>query len=82
MYGINPVVLPLVAHKTTAPAAEECLNLLKKAREEVLAAHKLAHLKMTQRTMKHSKPFKEHDKVWLESRNLHIPYQFQKLTPK
>ena len=82
MYGVNPVALPLVTHKTTAPAAEERLNSLKKAREEALAAHELARLKMTQRTMKHSKPFKEHDKVWLESRNLRIPYQSRKLAPK
>ena len=82
MYGVNPVALPLITHKTTTPAAEEHLNLLKKAREEALAVHELACLQMTQRTMKHSKPFKEHDKVWLESRNLCISYQSRKLAQK
>ena len=47
MYGTNPVVLPL-AVETTAPAVTECLNSLNKAREEALAAHELAHQKMTQ----------------------------------
>ena len=47
MYGANPVALPL-AVKTTAPAATEHLSSLNKAREEALAAHELAHQKMTQ----------------------------------
>ena len=32
--------------------------------------------------MKHTKPFKKGQKVWLESCNLHIPYASQKLAPK
>ena len=47
MYGANPVALPLAA-ETTAPAATECLSSLNKAREEALAAHKLACQKMMQ----------------------------------
>ena len=76
------MALPPVTNATNAPAAEECLKELKTAQEEVLAAHELAHLKMTQRTMRQSKQFKEGEKVWLESKNLCIPYQSQKLTPK
>ena len=82
MYGANPVALPLAVETTTAPAATECLSSLNKAREEALAAHDLARQKMTQRTMKHSKPFKEGQKVWLESRNLRIPYASRKIAPK
>ena len=48
----------------------------------MLAAHELACLKMTQRTMRQSKLFKEGEKVWLESKNLCIPYQSRKLAPK
>ena len=81
MYGANPVALPLAA-KTTAPAATERLSSLNKAREEALATHELACQKMTQRNMKHTKPFKLGQKVWLESRNLHIPYASRKLAPK
>jgi hypothetical protein len=82
MYGTNPVALPLTVENTTVPAATERLTSLNKAREEALTAHDLAHQKMTQRTMKHSKPFKIGQKVWLESRNLHIPYASRKITPK
>ena len=81
MYGANPVALPPTA-ETIAPAATECLSSLNKAREEALAAHELAHQKMMQRNMKHTKPFKQGQKVWLESHNLHIPYMSQKLAPK
>ena len=73
MYGTNPVALPL-AVETTAPAATECLSSLNKVREKALAAHKLACQKMMQQNMKHTKPFKQGQKVWLESCNLHIPY--------
>ena len=54
-------------------------QLSNKAREEALAAHELARQKMTQRNMKHMKPFKQGQKVWLESRNLHIPYASQRV---
>ena len=42
--------------------------------DEALVAHELAHQKMMQQNMKHTKPFKQGQKVWLESQNLHIPY--------
>jgi hypothetical protein len=82
MYGTDPVALPLAVENTTVPAATERLTSLNKAREEALAAHDLTHQKMTQRTMKHSKPFKTGQKVWLESRNLRIPYASRKIAPK
>ena len=81
MYGTNPVVLPL-AVETAAPAATECLSSLNKARQEALAAHELTCQKMMQQNMKHMKPFKQGQKVWLESHTLHIPYMSQKLAPK
>ena len=56
------MALPPVTNTMNAPAAEECLKKLKTAWEEALAAHELAHLKMTQRTMRQSKPFKEGEK--------------------
>lgn len=52
MYGSDPVALPQVVYRSDAPAAEECLKSLIKAREEALAAHELACLKMTQMTMR------------------------------
>jgi hypothetical protein len=47
MYGTDPVALPLAVENTTVPTATECLTSLNKAREEVLAAHDLAHQKMS-----------------------------------
>src|SRR5258705_1499195 len=70
IYGTEPVALPKVILRTNAPTVEGHLIALKIAREEALAAHDLAHQKMTQRTMRHSKPFKLGQKVWLESKRI------------
>ena len=82
MYGTSPVALPLVSDKTNAPTADNRIKTLFLAREEALAAHDLARAKMMERTTRKTKPFKVNDKVWLESRNLKIPYQSRKLAPK
>src|SRR5258708_16239381 len=82
IYGTEPIALPKVIHRMNAPTAEGRIIALKIAREEALAAHDLAHQKMTQRTMHYSKPFKLGQKVWLESKNLRIPYPSRKLAPK
>ena len=42
----------------------------------------VARMKMMERTMNRTKPFKVNDQVWLESKNLKIPYQLRKLAPK
>ena len=39
-------------------------------------------MKMTERTTNRTKLFKVNDQVWLESKNLKIPYQSRKLAPK
>jgi hypothetical protein len=82
MYGTTPVALPLVSERTNNPAADNRIDLLYKAREEALAAHNLAHIKMAERTMRRSKPFKVNERVWLDSKNLKIPYQSRKIAPK
>jgi hypothetical protein len=82
MYGTSPIALPLVSDKTNAPTADNRIKTLFLAREEALAAHDLARAKMMERTTRKTKPFKVNDKVWLESRNLKIPYQSRKLAPK
>ncbi len=82
MYGTLPVALPLVSNKKNIPTANNRINSLFHAREEALTAHGLARAKMMERTMRKTKPFKVNDKVWLESRNLKIPYQSRKLAPK
>ena len=82
IYGTKPVALPEASEKTNSPVANDHINQLYKSREEALAAHNLAQMKMTERTTNRTKPFKVNDQVWLESKNLKIPYQSRKLTPK
>ena len=82
IYGTKPVALPEVSEKTNSPVANNRINQLYKSREEVLATHELARIKMMERTTRQAKPFKVNDQVWLESRNLKIPYQSRKLAPK
>jgi hypothetical protein len=74
--------LPEVSEKTNSPVANDRINQLYKSREEALAAHDLARVKMMERTTNRTKPFKVNDQVWLESKNLRIPYQSRKLAPK
>ena len=62
MYGTTPVALPLVSSKTDTPAADDRIKSLFRAREEALAAHDLARIKMTERTTRRTKPFKVNDK--------------------
>jgi hypothetical protein len=82
MYGTKPIALPEVSEKTNSPVANDRINQLYKLREEALAAHDLARVKMMERTTNRTRPFKVNDRVWLESKNLKIPYQSRKLAPK
>jgi hypothetical protein len=82
MYGTKPMALPEVSEKTNSPVANDRINQLYKSREEALATHNLARVKMMERTTNCTKPFKVNDQVWLESKNLKIPYQSRKLAPK
>ena len=82
IYGIKPVTLPEVSENTNSPVTNDHINQLYKSREEALATHDLAGMKMTERTTNRTKPFKVNNQVWLESKNLKIPYQLRKLAPK
>ena len=53
-----------------------------RVRQEALAAHELARQLMIRRNKKTFTPFKQGDLVWLESKNLKIPYESRKLAPK
>ena len=76
------MALPEVSEKTNSPVANDCINQLYKSREEALATHNLAWIKMIERTTRQTKPFKVNDQVWLDLKNLKIPYQSKKLAPK
>ena len=82
IYGTKPIALPEASEKTNSPVANNHISQLFKSREEALAAHELAHIKMKERITHYSKPLKVNNEVWLESKNLKIPYQSRKLAPK
>ena len=75
IYGTKPIALPEASEKTNSPVANDCISQLFKSRKEALAAHELARIKMKERITHYSKPFKVNDEVWLDLRNLRIPYQ-------
>ena len=80
--GYNPLAIPTAYPKTNVPDTQERLLLLQEARKEADAAHELARQKMMERITRGFKPFKEGDKVWLESRYLKLCYESKKLAPK
>jgi hypothetical protein len=57
------------------------MKQLIKHREEVLAAHELARMRMTEQQKSNIVPFKVGDEVWLDSRNLKTIYH-KKKAPK
>ena len=61
IYGTKPVALPEVSEKTTSPVANDHINQLYKLREEALATHDLARIKMIERTTRQTKLFKADD---------------------
>jgi hypothetical protein len=82
MMGYEPRDLPLAFRRSHAPAAEERLTQLKLARDEAAAAHELARMRMAERNMRNFTPFREGERVWLEGKNLHTPYESRKMAPK
>ena len=82
IYGTKPIALPEASEKTNSPVANDCISQLFKSRKEALATHELACIKMKEKMTHYSKPFKVNDKVWLDSKNLRIPYQSRKLALK
>ncbi|KAF8676525.1 hypothetical protein AX14_004876 [Amanita brunnescens Koide BX004] len=75
IYGTKPITLPEASEKMNSPVANDCISQLFKSHEEALAAHELAHIKMKEKITHYSKPFKVNDEVWLDLKNLRIPYQ-------
>ena len=82
IYRTKPIALPEASEKTNSPIANNHISQLFKSCEEALATHELAHIKMKEKITHYSKPFKVNDEVWLDPKNLRIPFQSQKLAPK
>ena len=80
--GIKPQALPEAFDRTDYPSNEERIKSLDKSRTEALAAHELARSRMIERSRRQWKPFRKGQKVWLEAKNLKLPYQSKKIAPK
>ena len=63
MMGYEPRALPSVIADTSIPAVESCLKTLSAARNEALAAHKLAQQVMSSHSRRGFKRFAKGDKV-------------------
>jgi hypothetical protein len=82
MMGYEPLRLPTAFLKTNVPEAEKRLTALFCAQNEARAAHELAQQMMMEQITQKFIPFKKGDEVWLDSKNLRLPYPMRKLTPK
>jgi hypothetical protein len=82
MMGYEPLGLPTAFLKTNMPEVEKRLTTLFCARSEAQAAHELVRQTMMERITQKFIPFKKGDEVWLNSKNLRLPYLTRKLALK
>ena len=81
MFGNSPVAIPYTFKNTKFPNLEDKMKTLQKNQEEALAAHELARTQMIKRGKSNFTPFKQGDKVWLDTRNIKMNYH-KKIRPK
>ena len=81
MFGDSPIAIPYSFENTKYPAIEEKMKTLIKNREEALAAHEIARVRMIERRRSTFTPFKKGDRVWLDTRNLKTNHH-KKIAPK
>lgn len=81
MMGYHPKTIETKA-VTMIPSVENRLSRLNFIRKEAAAMHVVAQQRMAERQRSGWKPFQIGEKVWLEGRNLNIPYVSRKLAPK
>ena len=77
----SPIAIPHSFENTKFPAIEEKMRILLKNREEALATHEVARVRMMERWRSTFIPFKKRDRVWLDTRNLKTNHH-KKITPK
>ncbi|KAJ2926197.1 hypothetical protein H1R20_g10898, partial [Candolleomyces eurysporus] len=82
LYGYRPPAIPTAIGETKFPAVESRMKMLESARNEAIAAHELARIRMRSRFSRTFEPFTKGQKVWLDSRNLKLPYLSKKIAPK
>jgi len=80
-YGQAPRAVPTAFNYLDYPKTKERLALLQQWRNDAHIAHKYARQKMTEKIKSMFTLFQPGQKVWLEGRNLSIPYN-KKITTK
>ena len=81
MFRNSPIAIPYTFKNTKFPNLEDKMKMLWKNREEALAAHELARMQMIEQGKSTFIPFKQGDKVWLDTRNIKMNYH-KKIRPK
>jgi NADH dehydrogenase FAD-containing subunit len=79
--GYNPKAF-ISDDKTNMPSIEEKTLYLEQTQEAAQEAHECMRLIMSQCQNKPWTPFKIGDKVWLDNRNLPMPYATRKLNQR
>jgi hypothetical protein len=82
MMGYKPLRLPTTFLKTNVPEAEKRLTVLFHTQNEAQVAHELAQQTMMEWITQKFTLFKKGNEVWLDSKNLRLPYPTRKLTLK
>ena len=81
MFGNSPLAIPYSFKNMKFPNLEDKMKTLQKNWEEALAAHELAKIQMAEQGKSGFIPFKQGDKVWLDTRNIKMNYH-KKIRPK
>lgn len=80
--GYQPRAFPSVSFTSNVSAVEERLKRITHIRSETTAAHALAQRRMEMRFPNKFEPYKLHQQVWLDTKNIKMPYENRKLSPK
>src|SRR3954454_24995748 len=80
--GYQPRAFPTTIITSDVPAVDERLRKLNQIRQEAVAAHGLAQRRMMERFPGKFTGFKVGQKMWLDTKNLKMPYENRKLSPK
>src|SRR5690349_19406655 len=79
--GYNPQAF-ISEEETNIPSINEKSLFLEQIRQAALEAHEITRQKMANRKNKPWNPFKVGDQVWLDNRNLPLPYLSKKLNQR
>jgi calcineurin-like phosphoesterase family protein len=79
--GDNPISIPITFSHTKFLTIKEKMKRMISDREEALAVHELARTRIANRKQSKFIPFKQNQKVWLDTRNLKMSHH-KKIAPK